>query len=194
MNEFDNLRKQIENFSAIPDSDWELLLPHLHIKTLRKNELFIAESKKANEVGFVISGMLRQFYTKDGEEKTTYFFFENHFVCAYFSCITKKPSLITIEALSDVTYISFPYSILESLYEQSMAWQKFGRRLAEYLGMGLEERMVSLLVQSPEERYLSLLASNKQKIIERIPQHYIANYLGITAVSMSRIRNRVLKK
>ncbi len=193
MNEFDNLRKQIENFSFIPDTDWELLSPHLQIKTLRKNELFIAESKKANEVGFVINGMLRQFYTKDGEEKTTYFFFENHFVCAYFSCITKKPSLITIEALSDVTYISFPYSILETLYEQSMAWQKFGRCLAEYLGMGLEERMVSLLVESPEERYLSLLASNKLKIIERIPQHYIANYLGITAVSMSRIRNRVLK-
>ncbi len=194
MNEFENLRKQIENFSAMPDDDWELLLPHLHIKNLSKNELFIAEEKKANEVGFVLNGMLRQFYTKDGEEKTTYFFFENHFVCAYFSCITKKPSLITIEALSDVSYISFQYSILESLYEQSMAWQKFGRRLAEYLGMGLEERMVSLLVQSPEERYLSLLASNKQKIIERIPQHYIANYLGITAVSMSRIRNRVLKK
>lgn len=194
MNEFENLRKQIENFSAMPDDDWELLLPHLHIKNLSKNELFIAEEKKANEVGFVLNGMLRQFYTKDGEEKTTYFFFENHFVCAYFSCITKKPSLITIEALSDVSYISFQYSILESLYEQSMAWQKFGRRLAEYLGMGLEDRMVSLLVQSPEERYLSLLASNKQKIIERIPQHFIANYLGITAVSMSRIRNRVLKK
>jgi CRP-like cAMP-binding protein len=74
-----------------------------------------------------------------------------------------------------------------------MAWQKFGRLIAEYLGIGLEERMVSLLLQSPEERYVDLLNSNKKKIIERIPQHYIANYLGITAVSMSRIRNRILK-
>lgn len=65
--------------------------------------------------------------------------------------------------------------------------------MAEYLGIGLEERMVSLLLQSPEERYIDLLNSNKKKIIERIPQYYIANYLGITPVSMSRIRNRILK-
>jgi CRP-like cAMP-binding protein len=75
-----------------------------------------------------------------------------------------------------------------------MAWQKFGRLIAEYATIGLEERMVSLLMQSPEERYVELLKSNKKKIIERIPQHYIANYLGITPVSMSRIRNRLAKR
>jgi CRP-like cAMP-binding protein len=80
------------------------------------------------------------------------------------------------------------------LFDKSMAWQKFGRLIAEYLTVGLEERMVSLLLQSPEERYLDLLNSNRKKILERVPQHYIANYLGITPVSMSRIRNRLTKK
>lgn len=187
------LRTRIEAFCKISDTDWELLLPHLQVKTLKKNELFIAEGKKGFEVALVIDGMLRQYYTKDGEEKTTYFFFENHFMSPYISCITGKPSLVTIEALSNATYITFPYKILQQLFEQSMAWQKFGRLIAEYLGLGLEERMVSLLLQSPEERYIDLLNSNKKKIIERIPQHYIANYLGITPVSMSRIRSRLLK-
>ncbi|MFN8321973.1 MAG: hypothetical protein U0T74_04895 [Chitinophagales bacterium] len=58
----------------------------------------------------------------------------------------------------------------------------------------MEERMVGLLTLSPEERYEQLLQSNKKKIIERIPQHLIANYLGITPVSLSRIRARLLKK
>jgi CRP-like cAMP-binding protein len=187
------LRNYLQNFAAIPAGDWELLLPHLTTKSLRKNELFIAEGKRAFEAGFVINGMFRQYYNKDGEEKTTYFFFENQLMASYISCITGKPSLITIEALSDASYISFPYKILQQLFEQSMAWQKFGRLIAEYLGIGLEERMVSLLLQSPEERYLDLLNSNKKKIIERVPQHYIANYLGITPVSMSRIRSRLLK-
>ena len=75
-----------------------------------------------------------------------------------------------------------------------MAWQKFGRLISEYLAIGLEERMVGLLMLRPEERYLELISGNKKKIIERIPQHYIANYLGITPVSMSRIRNRLTKK
>lgn len=148
----------------------------------------------ANEVAFVLEGMFRQFYTKDGEERTTYFFFDNHFLSAYISCLTGKPAQITIEALSDSTYISFPYSVLHGLFDQRMAWQKFGRLMAEYLTVGLEERMVSLLLLSPEERYLALLEGNKKKILERVPQHYIANYLGITPVSMSRIRNRILRK
>ena len=186
-------RNHIEAFCKLTDADWELLLPHLEIKTIRKNELLITEGKQAREIAFVIDGMFRQYYTKDGEEKTTYFFFENHFMSAYISCITGKPSLITIEALSNATYTSFSYKVFQNLFEQSMAWQKFGRLIAEYMGIGLEERMVSLLLQSPEERYVDLLNSNKKKIIERIPQHYIANYLGITPVSMSRIRSRLLK-
>ena len=188
------LRNHINAFSKMEDADWNLLLPHLEIKTIRKNELFTAEGKRALNVGFVIEGMFRQYYTKDGEEKTTYFFFENHFISSYISCITAKPSLISIEALSDALFISFPYKILQQLFDESMAWQKFGRLIAEYFTIGLEERMVGLLMQSPEERYLDLLKSNKKKIMERVPQHYVANYLGITPVSMSRIRNRLAKK
>jgi CRP-like cAMP-binding protein len=187
------LRMHIEVFSKLSNADWMLLLPHLKQKTIRKGESFVQEGKRASEIGFVVNGMFRQYYTKDGEEKTTYFFFENHFISAYISCITGKPSLVTIEALSDSSYIVFPYKVMLELFEKSMAWQKFGRLIAEYLTIGLEERMTSLLLQSPEERYLNLIKSNKTKIIERVPQHYIANYLGITPVSMSRIRNRLLK-
>ncbi|WP_080058391.1 Crp/Fnr family transcriptional regulator [Spirosoma aerolatum] len=188
------LRHQIEQFVPLTDDDWGLLAPHLTISTLKKHALFAEEGRVSVEVGFVIEGMFRQFYTKDGEERTTYFFFENHFLSAYISCLTGKPSLITIEALSDSTYIGFPYALLKNLFDQRMAWQKFGRLIAEYLTIGLEERMASLLLLSPEERYLDLLEGSKKKILERVPQHYIANYLGITPVSMSRIRNRIQKK
>ncbi|WP_332367618.1 Crp/Fnr family transcriptional regulator [Spirosoma telluris] len=188
------LRQQVEQFVPLTDDDWNLLAPHLTTSTLKKHALFAQEGRVSREVGFVIDGMFRQFYTKDGEERTTYFFFENHFLSAYISCLTGKPSLITIEALSDSTYIGFPYAILKNLFEQRMVWQKFGRLIAEYLTIGLEERMAGLLLLSPEERYLDLLEGGKKKILERVPQHYIANYLGITPVSMSRIRNRIQKK
>ena len=170
-----------------------MLEPHLEIRKLKKHENLSEEGKVASEIGFVIEGMLRHYYTKDGEEKTTYFYFENHFVTSYISCITNQPSQLTIEALSDCTLIIFPYQKMKELFEKSITWQKFGRLIAEYLAIGLEERMVGLLMLSPEERYLELIKGNKKKIIERIPQHYIANYLGVTAVSLSRIRKRVMK-
>lgn len=187
------LCQHIARFIVLSDEDWGLLVPHLRLVSIRKHALFAREGRVADEVAFVLEGMFRQFYTKDGEERTTYFFFENHLLSAYMSCLTGQPSLVTIEALSEGQYLSFPYAVLSQLFEQCMAWQKFGRLLAEYLGLGLEERMVSLLLLSPEERYRDLLMGPRKKILERVPQHYIANYLGITPVSLSRIRNRVAR-
>ena len=188
------LRQHIQKFISLPDEDWQLLAPDLQEQQLQKGELFIREGKHEKKVAFVLRGNLRQYYTRDGEEKTTYFYFENHLMSSYMSCITRQPSKLSIEALTDCDLLIFNYTTLLSLFDQSQAWERFGRLLAEYLAIGLEERMVSLLTLSPEERYEQLIKSNKQKIVERIPQHYIANYLGITAVSLSRIRNRIQKK
>ena len=187
-------RQNLQRFVSFSNEDWDLIVPHLTEKKLRKNQLFAQEGKRAKDIAFVLEGNLRQYYSKDGEEKTTYFYFENHLMSSYMSCITGLPSHLSIEALTDSRLLVFTYPILQSLYSQSQQWEKFGRLIAEYIAIGLEERMVGLLMLSPEERYHQLLQSNKQKILERIPQHYIANYLGITPVSLSRIRNRQLKK
>jgi len=192
--DFSFLRKHIQQFIQLPDKDWEMLVPHLDFRILKKHDYFEREGRKAREVGYIIQGNMRHFYTQHGEEKTTYFYFDNALVASYISCITGQPSQLTIEALTDTKMIVFPYSVMQQLYTKSPTWERFGRVLAEYLAIGLEERMVSLLTLSPEERYMQLLNSNKKKILERIPQHFIANYLGITPVSLSRIRTRVVKQ
>ena len=189
-----SLKTQIIRLSPMQDEDLLLLRPFLKEVQLAKGERFAKEGRTETTVAVILEGNMRQYYTRDGEEKTTYFFFENHFVCAYVSCITGAPSLLTIEALSPCRLIAFDYCDLLQLYEQSPAWQRFGRLIAEYAVVGLEERMAGLLMLSAEERYEQLLSSGKDKIMECIPQHYIANYLGITPVSLSRIRNRVMRR
>ena len=188
------LRTAIQRFVQLTDKDWELLIPQLRYRSLERGENWISEGQKEQDMGLVLEGNMRHYYTRDGEEKTTYFYFENHFVGSYFSAIIGAPSLLTIEALTPCRILTFPFAHLRSLFDQSKQWERFGRLLAEYVAMGLEERMTGLIMLSPEERYLQLLEGNKQKIIERIPQHYIANYLGITPVSLSRIRKRLLGK
>jgi CRP-like cAMP-binding protein len=194
MNMYSPLRSNIESFVKLTDKEWNLLVPHLKIRKLKKHEHFAEIGKTYNEMGFVLKGTLRHYYLKDGEEKTTSFYFENHLVAAYFSCITNQPSQLAIEALTDCELVVFPYDVLLKLYKKNVSWHEFGRLLAEYLVTSVEERMVGLLMLSPEERYLKLINGKKAKIIERMPQHYIANYLGITPVSLSRIRNRLKKK
>ena len=188
------LRAQIEKLVRLSDADWDLLLPHLELRMVKKNTLFAEEGKMGKEVGMIMEGCMRHYYTRDGEERSTYFYFENALVGPYLSCIAGQPSQISIDALTDTQLIVFPYKRLAELFDANKTWERFGRKLAEWALIGVEERMVGLLTLSPEERYYQLLSGNKQKIIERIPQHLIANYLGITPVSLSRIRNRVTKK
>lgn len=193
-NHVNMLRTAINSFVQLRDEDWELLIPHLAYQHLQKGEHWITEGKQEKQIGFILNGNMRHYYTHDGEEKTTYFYFENHLVSSYFSALTDQPSQLTIEALTDCQILVFPYKVLISLYDRSHSWERFGRKIAEYLCLGLEERMTGLLIRSPEERYLQLLQENRKKIIERIPQHLIANYLGITPVSLSRIRGRISRK
>jgi CRP-like cAMP-binding protein len=188
------LRKQISYFSPLTDAEWNALVPHLAILTLKKHQHLVSQGDKADQLALVLDGLFRQFYMKDDDERTTYFFLEEQLVGAYMSCVTGQPSPVTIEALSDSTCIAFPYTVLTTLFGQYSGWQLFGRRLAEYIMVALEERMAGLLMRSPEERYLELLTGNQREFLQQVPQHYIANYLGITPVSLSRIRNRVSQK
>jgi CRP-like cAMP-binding protein len=187
------LRNLFENFVKFPEADWDLLIPYIQDKQLRKHELFAEEGKKANEVAFILEGNFRQYYTNGGEDKTTYFYFPGNLMSAYISCISGHSSQLTIEALTDARMLSFSYNILKQLYLQSSAWQTCGRLIAEYIASGLEERMVSLLLKTPEERYLDLLSGTRKRIIEQVPQQYVASYLGITPVSLSRLRRRIME-
>lgn len=71
------LRKHIEQFVPLKDTDWQLLEPHLTVRTIRKHDFMIREGSIGREVGYVLEGEMRHFYTHAGEEKTTYFYFEN---------------------------------------------------------------------------------------------------------------------
>lgn len=185
------MRSRIAELTSLSEEEWLLMEPYLTLRTISKGDFLIKEGSQGRELGFIISGQMRHYYTKNGDERTTYFYFENHFTGPYLSCISGKPSALSIQALADTNLIVFPYSALVHLFQTSHRWERFGRLLAEYLATGLEERMAGLLMQNPEERYLELLQGNKRKIIERIPQHFIANYLGITPESLSRIRKRL---
>lgn len=189
-----SFRKLLSQFVPFNDEEWQMLVPHLSEKKIRKGECMIREGEYGRELAYITEGTMRHFYIRHGEERTTYLYFENMLVGPYISCINGQPSQLTIEALADTRLLVFQYSTLKELFQKSKSWEKFGRLLAEYMALGLEERMVDLLTLSPEERYEKLLGSNKHRILERIPQHYIANYLGITPVSLSRIRNRLNKK
>lgn len=189
----DPLRQYLTHFVDLTDPEWHALHAQVTTKTVNKKEFLIQKGERATEISFLLRGSCRVFYDKDGEEWTTYFCFENSLVAAYLSCLTGQPSTLSIQALEDCELLSFSYQTLTGLYQPFPVYETFGRKLAEYLFMGLDTRLSDQLMLSPEERYQRFLdAPQKQKILQRVPQQYIASYLGITPVSLSRIRRRIM--
>lgn len=95
MNEPDKLSRlyrAMTKHCALPTSEFERLQPHISEIKLARHQHFAEYGKRAQHTSFLLVGAMRDYYTIDGVEKTTYFYFEDHFVAAYISCITQTPS------------------------------------------------------------------------------------------------------
>jgi CRP-like cAMP-binding protein len=186
-------RKHLEPFVTFSNDEWSIFCDHLQLKSIKKKKPFTAQGKVCNEVGFILNGSFRFYFLKDGVEISNYFCFQNEFISSYRSFLKREKSVINIEAMEDSFLICFSHASLQELLNDDrvvLKMERFGRKIAEYLICCYEERVVSFVTQTPEERY-RLLLENGNDLLQKIPQHYIANYLGITAVSLSRIRKRI---
>lgn len=134
-------------------------------------------------------GCLREWFNKDGKDITFPFFFEGQPVASIDSLMNQKPSLFTIESIEPTTILSIGKTDFEKLL---IAYLEFKSGFHDFIFQRFRvygELFLSRIKDTPQERYEELLTNNPE-IIKRIPQHYIASFLGITPVSLSRIRNR----
>lgn len=186
-------RKTINRFTSFSDPEWALFSQHVYRRHFQKKEAFVASGAVCKEIGFIYSGSFRFFYEKDGVEISNYFTFSGDLISSYWSFLRQLPSYITIEAMTEAEVLCISCDSLyelETLPEINYNLQIFGRKVSEYLVCCFEERLISFVTQSPEERYLQLLRKQPD-LLQLIPQHYVANFLGITPVSLSRIRKRI---
>jgi CRP-like cAMP-binding protein len=188
---YEQLRQYLSRFIQLTDEEFNNFTEKLAVKKLKRRELFFREGEVCKQVAFINTGCLRYYYVIDGEERTGQFFFENSFYTDYESFLAQKPSTQNIEALEKTQLLLLKRTDLYTLYEQNPKFERFGRLMAENAYLGLRHRNTQLLNLSPEERYLELIRE-RPKVMERIPQHYIASYLGIQAPSLSRIRKRII--
>ncbi len=189
------LRQVMSQTIPIAQDEWEAFEPYISTKTVKKREQIVREGQTCTEISVLMKGAFRQYHVIDGEEKTTFFYFENHFVCNYESVLLRAPSDLVIEAMEDSELLCFSVETLERLYRLYPKYEIFGRLIAENVYLCAMERLKTFLLNSPEERYLKFLNHHdSQQILTRVPQHYIASYLGITPVSLSRIRARIARQ
>jgi len=158
-------------------------------RKIASKTILLKEGEISNHAHFIKKGCLRQWFNKDGKDITFQFFFEGQVVASIDSFMHKQPGLYTIESIEPSIILSISkdnFDRLNQTYPELKAG--FQDYLLTRFG-NYAQLFLSRIKDTPRERYEDLI-KNHPEIIKRIPQHYIASYLGITAISLSRIRNR----
>ncbi|MBI3260638.1 MAG: Crp/Fnr family transcriptional regulator [Ignavibacteriae bacterium] len=187
------LRSFTEQLVKPSEDEWAEFASCMRLKHIPKKGFFLRAGEVCSSVAFITRGAIRYYHEKDGNEYSTNFTFENGFATDYDSFLTRQPSHYSFSALEPTDIIVFHYNDVQSLYHRSKLWERFGRLIAERIFIEVQRRKNSLVFDSPEEQYCRLI-TDCPKILERVPQHMIATYLGITPVHLSRIRRKVAGK
>ena len=159
-------------------------------KKFSKNEIIQDIGSSCRTVYLVKSGSARIFYYKDGNDITEHFAFENDLIVRAESLFTGKPTSKGIQAISKVKIIGINSDALFKLYDKHNDIERLFRILFEREYVNTVKRIESLQFNTAKERYLELL--NTTDYVQKIPLKYIATYLGITQVSLSRIRAEII--
>lgn len=181
------------NITFLTPKEWMMLIQYGSLKSFKKGENFIKSNQVNTKIAFIIKGGFRFFYDKNDAEITCLLSFENGLIGSFESNILKLPCTQTIQAIEDSELFIIDYRDLEKLYDKSTKFERVGRLILEYYIAFLQQRITSYLLETPEERYVQLITETPD-ILQRVPLQYIASYIGVTPVSLSRIRKRILKK
>jgi len=160
-----------------------------HQREFATKTVLLEEGEISKNIYFIKKGCLREWFNKDGKDITFQFFVEGQAVASIDSFINNKPSLFTIESIEPSILLSLNKSDFEELLATYPKFQVEFQNLIFQRLSNYTQLFLSRIKDTPEERYKDLMHSHPE-IIKRIPQHYIASFLGITPISLSRIRNR----
>jgi CRP-like cAMP-binding protein len=186
----DDLQQSFNSFD-IPEEEFNILESMLIPEVFKKKEFLAVEGNPADKVAFVLSGLFRAYYiTETGDEKTIVFRGKGNIISSYDSYIKNKDSKFSIQALEDSTVLYITVKNFETLLASDSFWQINAGKYYMNLYAAKENRERDLLSDSAEKKYKKFLIEYPE-LESRINQYYIASYLGITNVSLSRIRSKL---
>ncbi len=157
------------------------------INTFKKNTDLQPIGHTCKTIYFLNKGIARIYYFKDGIDITENFYFENSIIARVESLFTGKPSLKAIQILEDAEIVGINSNQLFKLYDSFPEIERLFRKIFEAAYVETVHRIEGIQFHTAEERYKALL-QEAPDVLMRIPLKYVASYLGITQVSLSRIR------
>jgi CRP-like cAMP-binding protein len=187
------LIESIEFYVSLNTNEIALLKNSIEKKTYEKNESIFTQGKISDKIYFITNGCVRLFYNVDGIDKTAFFYTEGQFICAGESYTFNIPAVENYQAVEQTEIYEFTKSKIEELLIKVPKMEVIARIATENELITCQKVIASFVTKSAEERYIDLL-NTQGELFQRVPQQYIASFLGVSPETLSRIKKRVHKK
>ncbi len=188
---FELFLASVKEHISITEEEFNICKTLFIPKKLRKRQYLLQEGDVCHYTAFVEKGMLRTFTVDEkGNEPILQFSMEGWWVTDLYSFLTDEPSRYNIEALEDCELLLITKPSWETLLEKVPAFERYFRILIQNNLIATQRRLISSITETAEERYAKLVTTFPT-CLQRVPQHMIASFLGITPETLSRIRSQM---
>ena len=196
-----NLRDVISQYVELTDEEWKLWEDIITVKYYKKGEQISFKDDIWTDFIFLKSGLIRSYIiNNEGKEYTRQFYFntdesqlQHFFAIDYTSLLQQSPSCRGFEVLEDSEVLIYDIKRFYLLCDKYKIFEKIGRLVAEAAYFVMDRNYTRLFTQSTIERYEYIL-THMPNFVKRVPQYHIASYLGITPISLSRIKTQLEKE
>lgn len=190
---FEQINKNVCKNVAFSEEELRIFNEHLQYKKIKKKTFLLQEGEICNFEAFIIKGCMRKYYIdKNGFEVILQFAIEDWWVSDIASFHEQKPSDLFIEALEDCEIFVLTPDKKEDLLMKAPRFERQFRLLVQKNLSATQSRLINSIAQTAYERYADFL-KKYPKIPQRVAQHYIASYLGISAEFLSKVRAKMAK-
>ncbi|MBD0278465.1 MAG: Crp/Fnr family transcriptional regulator [Bacteroidota bacterium] len=190
---YERLLKSIAEKVPSTEEELHICTRYFTPKKLRKRQYLLQEGDVSNRLAFVEEGALYS-YTIDtkGVQRVQQFAFEGWWIADLYSFFTKEPSKLSIEALEESELLLLDHEQHQKLLQNVPKYETYTRILYQNAYVALQQRLEGTLGLPAEEKYLRLI-EQYPSILNRVPLHLIASYLGVTPETLSRIRKQMIR-
>lgn len=182
----------ISKYVSLTEDEKNAILSLDLFRSVKKGTTLLKEGQKSQDCYFVLKGSIRAYYIIDGEEKTTAFYTEMDALTPH-CVINNVPSEYYISCVEDSILLVSNSDMSEEINSKFPKFETMCRIFSEELLAKQQINFDEFKTSSPEQRYLNLL-QKRPDLIQRVPQHQLASYLGIKPQSLSRLRARIIEK
>lgn len=173
----------------------EILFLESQFKTVYADDgdYILRQGEISQQILFIQQGLLVMVYERSDKVIVKDFIFEHNFATAYESYLSREPARYALKAFGPCVYQIITKKKLGELYKRIPSIQAMTRKLTENIYLNISQRFESLITLSTEDRYLELL-DKRPRLMQEVPQYMIASYLGVTDVTLSRIRRKLSQR